>query len=390
MPTGTKIAAIVLVVLLTVAGLYYAFVPPTPAPKIDSSKFGDMKNSAVDPLASRPTTLPPGGMGTSGTTGTTGLNGVSGTAASGTNDLAAMAGRQQMLNGGSTTTPTGSSGFASGTTVPTGSTAPATGTIGSTNPSGTAVPGATTGTMPTGTSSVTTPTATSTNTVGTTGTLPTGTTRAFDNGFRNGPSSTNLAGNLGSGSGSTTGSAGTPASGTSTTGAPSSSDNAASTATPGGTHVVKQGETMQTIAKQYYGAMSKWQSIAKANPTVDPNLMKVGTKLRIPAAPVASDKAIASASIPAATKSSKSATVPSTGIASSNTGKTGSTVQGSTVHVVAKGETLSSISKHHYGDSKLWKLIAKANPKIDANNLSVGAKLQIPPMAVTSGEKVTR
>jgi nucleoid-associated protein YgaU len=131
--------------------------------------------------------------------------------------------------------------------------------------------------------------------------------------------------------------------------------------------------------------MSKWQTIAKANPTVDPNLMKVGTKLRIPAAPTATDKAIASASIPAATKSSKSATAPSTGIASSNTGKSGSAV-----HVVAKGETLSSISKQHYGDSKLWKLIAKANPKIDANNLSVGAKLQIPPKAITTGENVTR
>ena len=76
MPTGTKIAAIVLVVLLGAAGLYYAFFPPATPPKLDVSKGSSSSSSAgsglglgtgsglADPL-SRPSTLPPAGASSS-------------------------------------------------------------------------------------------------------------------------------------------------------------------------------------------------------------------------------------------------------------------------------------------------------------------------------------
>jgi nucleoid-associated protein YgaU len=49
-------------------------------------------------------------------------------------------------------------------------------------------------------------------------------------------------------------------------------------------HVVKKGESLWKIAEQYYGDGSLYQKIFEANQDIlsDPNLIKVGQKLRIP------------------------------------------------------------------------------------------------------------
>jgi len=47
-------------------------------------------------------------------------------------------------------------------------------------------------------------------------------------------------------------------------------------------------------------------------------------------------------------------------------------------HVVANGETLSSISITYYGSGRFWKLIADANPGINPNRLKIGKELAIP------------
>lgn len=49
-------------------------------------------------------------------------------------------------------------------------------------------------------------------------------------------------------------------------------------------------------------------------------------------------------------------------------------------HVVAKGDTLSSIARKYYGDSSKWKTIFNANRNriADPNRLTVGTKLIIP------------
>jgi nucleoid-associated protein YgaU len=49
------------------------------------------------------------------------------------------------------------------------------------------------------------------------------------------------------------------------------------------THTVRSGETLQKIAKQYYGGFSKWRWIADANRGVDPSRLRLGQKLKIPA-----------------------------------------------------------------------------------------------------------
>ncbi len=50
------------------------------------------------------------------------------------------------------------------------------------------------------------------------------------------------------------------------------------------THVVKSGETLQSISKKYYGDPNKWRRIYEANRQriSDPRKMQVGMKLIIP------------------------------------------------------------------------------------------------------------
>jgi len=393
MPTGTKIAAIVLVVLLGAAGLYYAFVPPTPATKPASSGGTGIGATDTGALGSRPSTLPPAGASgtTLGTTSGTGLSAPGSTVT--TPGLDELMERNRQQQAAAATSNGGANGLAAGSNTavgaPSGGTAPQgasrsfnNGGLGS---STTAASGATTGSgLGTGT-----PT-------GATGNTATSTTGGFGpNGLTSASGGSSTTG-TGTGSASTTTNGGTGSATSSNTGAstgstPRSTTTASNTAgsSSGSTYLVQKGDTMQTIAKSQLGSTNKWQLIAKANPTVDPTRMKIGTKLVIPAVngTVSGETTIASTGSTGSSASTKTAS-------SSNTRGTGNTATASAsggTHTVAKGETLSSIAKKYYGDSKLWKSIASANPKINPNSLAVGDKLTIPAKSVVvSGGNVER
>lgn len=146
-------------------------------------------------------------------------------------------------------------------------------------------------------------------------------------------------------------------------------------------HVVASGETMGAIARKYLGSEAKWEAIAKANPAVDPKSMKIGTKLRIPA------QAAPSAETSGALAANAGKPAPATATASAAAASTGP----GGVHVVAEGDTLSSIAARHYGSSKFWQKIAEANPSINPNNLRIGQKVKLPAKtAVVGGENVER
>lgn len=51
-----------------------------------------------------------------------------------------------------------------------------------------------------------------------------------------------------------------------------------------------------------------------------------------------------------------------------------------TVHTVVKGDTLSKIAKHYYGDASKWKAIHEANRDLIANPdlIQIGWALKIP------------
>ena len=61
-----------------------------------------------------------------------------------------------------------------------------------------------------------------------------------------------------------------------------------------GTYTVKRGDTLGKIAKTCLGSTSKWQAIAKANPSINPNRLKVGDVLVIPGATVKSASPVVS------------------------------------------------------------------------------------------------
>ena len=121
-------------------------------------------------------------------------------------------------------------------------------------------------------------------------------------------------------------------------------------------HVVAEGDTMSSIAEEWFGDRGKWDLIAKANPYVDPTRLKIGQKLRLP---------------PKSTQREAPKVEPAT---------SGS----ETTYVVRSGDTLSSIARTYYGSSTDWRAIYDANRQLigeDPAALKVGMTLKIPPPA---------
>ena len=48
------------------------------------------------------------------------------------------------------------------------------------------------------------------------------------------------------------------------------------------TYVVQKNDTLQKISMKFYNTNHKWKKILEANKGIDPNKLKVGTKLTIP------------------------------------------------------------------------------------------------------------
>lgn len=109
---------------------------------------------------------------------------------------------------------------------------------------------------------------------------------------------------------------------------------------------VKEGDSIKSIAKKYFGANSKWKRIYEVNKDVIPvsKQLTVGMKLVLPVPVVC------------------------------------------TVHTVKKGDNLGTISKKYYGKTSKWKKIFQANKgKIyKSYRMKVGSQLHIPAMTCTT------
>lgn len=327
MPNGPKIAAITLVVILAAAGLYYAFVAPsTPAPSRAGAGASQPAAAAPAPTnglgSQTPTTIPSVGAAPSAATSTPAIGALTGNPAPTTG-----------LGGNGL----GASGVAPRPEQP----AFAPGSLGAADAGK--------------------------------GDLPS-TPRPSMGGNQGGSMNGLPAGGLSARPIGPTQPAGPAAPATASNpdldGPWSVAPLRPSTPAPtvGGTsgeqvHVIASGDTMSGIAKRYLGKESAWNAIAKANPNVDPTAMKVGTRLRIPAADsAASGGSAASSTAPAATNTTAS-------------------TAGGNFHTVASGDTLSSISRKHFGDGKHWEKIYEANKSAigsDPARLKVGQRLTLP------------
>ena len=123
---------------------------------------------------------------------------------------------------------------------------------------------------------------------------------------------------------------------------------------PGNMHTIVSGDTLYDIAVQRYGDARFVQAIMAANPGIDPNHLRVGDQIVLPA-PEAKAEGTSASSTPAA---------PAT-----------------KVYVVKKGDTLIGIARHIYGDAAMYLKIYEANKDVLSSlnaRLYVGQRLRLP------------
>lgn len=133
-------------------------------------------------------------------------------------------------------------------------------------------------------------------------------------------------------------------------------------------HVVSKGESLWTIAQQYYGSGYNWVDIASANSLKHPNQLVEGTQLTIPNVPA---KKLTNSLM----KESSNAMAPS--ITSTNT--TMSISESS--YTVQEKDSLWSVAVRAYGDGYQWPKLYQANRESigrNPNRLEQGITLQIP------------
>jgi nucleoid-associated protein YgaU len=147
-------------------------------------------------------------------------------------------------------------------------------------------------------------------------------------------------------------------------------------------YVVQKGDSgFWAIAQKKYGDGKYYYLIAKANPNVSSNSLQPGDKLVLPDKPAATTPVTGgSTTAPAAPAATPLTPGP-----------------GQEVYTVTKEDTTGfwGIAKKKYGNGAYWKIIAQANPKVDASVLKVGQQLILPappPEAkkASTGETATR
>jgi nucleoid-associated protein YgaU len=129
---------------------------------------------------------------------------------------------------------------------------------------------------------------------------------------------------------------------------------------------VRPGDTLSDIAAAHYGHARHWRAIVEANPGLDPAKLQPGQPILLPA------RSAVLAGEPAGAPPAPAAEAgPSPALAA-----------GERLHVVASGETLSSIASALLGSARHWRLIAERNRDLlggDPDLLRVGMRLRIPP-----------
>jgi nucleoid-associated protein YgaU len=129
-------------------------------------------------------------------------------------------------------------------------------------------------------------------------------------------------------------------------------------------HTVRSKETMQTIARQYFGSAEKWSVIARANPFVDPQKLREGMVIRIPKDPDNIQGVVEGRE-----------TEP--GVIETHTPSDSAFIE----YVVRPGDSLSKISLNIYGSTRYARLIYEANRDVlkSMDDISIGQLLRLPP-----------
>lgn len=120
-------------------------------------------------------------------------------------------------------------------------------------------------------------------------------------------------------------------------------------------HIVRPGESLSQIAKDYYGDFRKYDVIARFNNLEDATRVKPGQRIMIP--------------------EYDGVVLPTTPVRSDR--EDGSFVW----HTIQPGQSISQLAKLYYGDYTLFHAIAQYNGMEDATRVSVGQKIKIPKLS---------
>jgi uncharacterized membrane protein/LysM repeat protein len=145
----------------------------------------------------------------------------------------------------------------------------------------------------------------------------------------------------------------------------------------GGTYVVEAGDSLVTIAQQFYGDAALYLRLHEANTELlgdDPGALRPGMQLRIPAL-----NGIRTSPTPAASPTrAPSPTATPTAAPRAEPARPPAAARSYTVEA---GDSLLTIAKDFYGDAALWPPIYEANKALigdDPDALRAGTRLTIP------------
>lgn len=127
-------------------------------------------------------------------------------------------------------------------------------------------------------------------------------------------------------------------------------------------YVVQEDDSLWTIAEAWLGDGTRWQDIADLNPAINPDRLRVGQRLRLPA-------------------TAANSTMKLNGPVAIERRPRKTRVASASSHTIRSGETLSTIAQRYYGTATAWRRIFDANRATIGRNpdrLVVGTRLVIP------------
>lgn len=150
------------------------------------------------------------------------------------------------------------------------------------------------------------------------------------------------------------------------------------------TYKVQTGDTFESIARSKLGDAKRQTEIAKLNPTVKPNRMRVGQDLVLPGAKPAgkaTDPAIDASVEKSATAkdaTAKVVDVKAKDAKSADAKEPTKEAGADRSYVVGKGDTFGRIAQTQLGSAKRIDEIRELNPNVDPTRLRVGQRIKLP------------
>lgn len=141
----------------------------------------------------------------------------------------------------------------------------------------------------------------------------------------------------------------------------------------GDEYVIKEKDTLDTIAQAKYGSKRYATLIVEANPNLKPTSLRIGRKIVLPAMPVKADVAV-------------TPPVESAPVVVAETPKEVVAAAAPKTYTVAQGDSLMVVSQKVYGTARHYKKVYEANKdKItDPNNLLIGLTLNMPEITAST------